>query len=683
MKRKSAIFIKMIVFIAMLFFILQCLRYVLIPIVFQYDGYSLAASNFYEQKEDSISTVILGASHTEFSIIPMELYKNNGICAYNFSSAGQTLLLSYHRLIDAYKYQDESLDTVILNIAMLRLTDQNSNNDDIALLSMPYSENKFNIIKTKSDNLDGFIGLLFPIVSYHARWKEVTKSSFSYFSYDNSITSRGYGFSTNTVLENSTYQEISVPNYVDLSSEVMEEYESSVKESSLSYMLKIIQFCEEKNLNLVLVQTPVYYWTDELHNEVEEIAMEHEIEFYDFNYAPLIDEINYNVATDGWDAAHMNYYGALKFSEWIGNYLVAKCNAIDVRGEDEYAYMEKELRVYYQNVISTQLNDIVDLSEYIKFINQLEDFTIFIVTQDEGLNVLNETQRENLKSVGLVELSYLDYIGSYIGVIENGEVVTEKILAIDNNSVLQNDGITVDGKAYNLVSGGESNMSSININNGEYSKTESGINLVVYDNVLGEVVDSTNFDIFNSSTRMPQSIEKQLNELLKNGAELADLTGDVRQLYLYNLKCNDEYKIKQIELNIEEYNLLEYLNVFLEDNSYVVFMSVKDGLNEGFDENACFELAKLGLVELSKLEYNNSYIAILDEGNVIIEERSSEEVLQKNMFNYGIVSSGFDAETISSIVIDEVEYSPNISGINIVVYNKNTKLVVDARAFVR
>lgn len=55
-------------------------------------------------------------------IIPIELYREYGICAYNLGTEQQPLMTSYYWLLETERLHKETLDTVVLDASMLRRT---------------------------------------------------------------------------------------------------------------------------------------------------------------------------------------------------------------------------------------------------------------------------------------------------------------------------------------------------------------------------------------------------------------------------------------------------------------------------------------------------------------------------------------------------------------------------------
>ncbi len=113
--------------------------------------------------------------------------------------------------------------------------------------------------------------------------------------------------------------------------------------------------------------------------------------------------------------------------------------------------------------------------------------------------------------------------------------------------------------------------------------------------------------------------------------------------------------------------------------NYAVLISVRDDASSQAAA-ARQQLKALGLSEDLSDNYRWSYCAVID-GEQIQEQCAGEDVYLKYTFSNGtaasLYSAGFDSGNKSSIIINGIEYSRNRSGFNIVVYNKDTGLVVD------
>ncbi|MDO4405123.1 MAG: hypothetical protein Q4C09_08815, partial [Atopobiaceae bacterium] len=103
------------------------------------------------------------------------------------------------------------------------------------------------------------------------------------------------------------------------------------------------------------------------------------------------------------------------------------------------------------------------------------------------------------------------------------------------------------------------------------------------------------------------------------------------------------------------------------------------------DDDARKALAELGLEEFAKIESQDSYCAIFENGSVIDEERSSSESVSIVHNGATVSSGGYWCGNFASILIDEegysADYAVNERGVNIVVYNPKLDIVVDRACF--
>ena len=67
-------------------------------------------------------------------------------------------------------------------------------------MEMRFSENKLEAIKACTDTFDEFLAYVFPIFSYHTRWKELNSTDFQIFDYSANASVRGYNLVTDKVL---------------------------------------------------------------------------------------------------------------------------------------------------------------------------------------------------------------------------------------------------------------------------------------------------------------------------------------------------------------------------------------------------------------------------------------------------------------------------------------------------
>ena len=120
---------------------------------------------------------------------------------------------------------------------------------------------------------------------------------------------------------------------------------------NMRYLNKIVEKCQENNIKLVFVSAPsVKNWSYKRHNGVSDYAKKNNIDFIDLNLKQ--EEINIDWHTDTRDKGdHLNYWGALKATEYMGNYL-SDLDILKDRRNDKIAEKWNQSYNRYQKRVS-------------------------------------------------------------------------------------------------------------------------------------------------------------------------------------------------------------------------------------------------------------------------------------------------------------------------------------------
>lgn len=453
---------KTLIFSACFLILFALFSFLLQPIWIGWNNYS-TFSGFYDEPRDTIETVFLGPSFAVTGYTPMELYDQYGICAYNLGSEQQSMLVSYYWLLESYRYHAKSMKTVVLQSSEL------FRSPDIALYRkgidlMRPSTLKLRAVKDYSEHKgeegDSFY-YDFPLLAYHDRWSSLERDDFLKSNYPIEEYTRGYCFSMNLHMNSQSYASMRMPyNVLDEDAEPAE-----LDSEAFDYLQKIIAFCKEKGLNLVLMTTPAAGSVSQ-HKAISSIAEENELDYLDFNCSPFFEEMEFNYAVDSMDGGHLNYYGASKTTKWIGDYLVEKCGATDVRGNPRYAFMDEELEQYQREVLDVvSLKEEREFCDYLKLASQNNDYAVFLSVKDEGSGALQgDGVKKALSDMGFKTLLTLGSRESYLALIEEGKIVFE---ATNGKRNVARIGRLKNRQLYNMNSGG---MESIAVEGDETQK---------------------------------------------------------------------------------------------------------------------------------------------------------------------------------------------------------------------
>lgn len=682
---KCTNFIKVLFFCVCFLLLFSWFSALLKPVWTDWNNYG-TVNGFYEQPDNTVSTVFLGASVIANGFIPIELYRDYGICAYNLGTEEQPMLASYYWLQYAYSLHPDTLQVVVLDVSMLRRTPDEAFFKK-SIEGIYNKKIKLNGVYYYTNDLYDYISNTCSLFAYHDRWSELSKRDYTQNSYMIDKAIRGYNFETYRYYDSDNYNRLDVPSYFydeNVGSLTLDDF-------SLECFDDIVGFCEKNGIKLVLIKTPVIVsWSSEAHLAVKYLADKYQLDFFDFNYEPYIDEIGYNLAIDSSDEKHMNYYGAHKLTNWVGNYLSEICGVPDVRDNDRYDFLDAELEEYNTYILQTvDLCQITDPVDYIRKVSLNQDNVVFLAVKDDAAGALTDIQRNGFEELGLYDLSKLSFRNSYYGVIDSG-VVIEGIEESEDNTIgvelteISYDGVLSDGTQYYISSGSFNlgNKTSCIINGVDYSYNERGINIVVYNKKYHRVIDCAVFDTFISSERSPEELDVALMNALNSGIEEAELPEDYRNLYLYNQRCYYSKEVNRLSYLIDDNGAYQFLEACSRLDDVMIIISVMDDAAVSMEDSSRSAFKSLGLDELSVLDFRDSYIGIIDDGDVIYEKIDHSNVpIGYQDAGFSVLSGGYDSGNKSSIMILNEEYSPAARGINIVVCSKKDMSVIATRNF--
>lgn len=272
-----------------------------------------AANAILDEDENTIDVLFLGDSVAYSSVSPMQLWQEQGFTSYVCATSAQ--YLSFSEVLLKQAFQEQSPKVVVLEANAVYRT----MNSDIS--TMTRLESLISIFKFH--NRWKAIGSLFPLISAGSSWTDDLK---------------GYVYSTDIMqAENADYM---------VETDTVKEIESPNEE----YVKAIADFCKENGAELLLVNVPnAKNWCCEKHNGIQALAEKHGIPYVDLNLLNEEVSIDWNFDTrDKGD--HLNYYGAVKTTNYLGEYLKANYTLPDRRNDDNYSGWNETLERYLATV---------------------------------------------------------------------------------------------------------------------------------------------------------------------------------------------------------------------------------------------------------------------------------------------------------------------------------------------
>ncbi len=274
----------------------------------------IVIDDFYSMPNESLDVIFLGSSRNIMNINPAVIWQESGIKSFALGATGQPLWNSYHYLVEALKTQSPEL--VVLEVGLLSYPEEYSEYNFIVKnnLGLKLSINRYDSISASAP-MEIRTDLLFKFPVFHDRYDELTVTDFSFGLLEKDISYRGF-------TPSGTVNAFEKP--IDNSGDTKFEIPLKNKE----YLQKIVDLCNEKNIQLLLLATPdliteVTGWSemcDSISNEVTAFAMDNNINYL---YTDMVvDEIGIDYATDFRDDRHLNVIGAEKLSIYLSEYIM-------------------------------------------------------------------------------------------------------------------------------------------------------------------------------------------------------------------------------------------------------------------------------------------------------------------------------------------------------------------------
>lgn len=436
---------------------------------------------FYRMQRNSTDVLFLGSSCAAAGFNPQTVYDSCGIRSYNLGCEGQSLLTSYYWLKEALRYQSPKV--VLLETYFVFPYDryeplnapESSNRK--AFDNMRWSKVKWEGVHDicNYDQNQTLSSYYFPNIRYHARWTELERNDFVYREMKNHYELKGFA-----PLEKKEGGE----GYVPFRPEDSGDRAEMVPLMKV-YLDKIVTLCKEQDIHLILTKLPYTECNISKYNTISDYASEHEISYWDFNVESIYNGCGFVFAEDMNDDWHTNIRGADKVSSYIASRLQGECGIAGVsdrQWEDTAAYYDRVRK-------DCELKDITEIEPYIHAVNQ-EHYTVLLAVKGDGTSFMDKNVKQYFAQLGTgLSMDYKEN-DSYFAAIHEGRV--EEGASVER---LVHHGSTERGLLdYEITSAGYDSSyegrASIRIDNQEFAKDRSGINIVVYNNERRKVVDS-------------------------------------------------------------------------------------------------------------------------------------------------------------------------------------------------
>lgn len=424
--------------------------------------------------DDTVDVLCVGSSHVFCGINPVLMYDEYGIAGYDLSAGAQSLWFSYYFIKEALKTQHPSI--VLLDVYTVVLPDEDF--DEVAIKSnffnWPMSYNKWKALKAAG--AENLLDMFFPFFETHNRYNLLSKESFDIENSGN-VNFLGY------------YYE---PRIIPYSEECVQDVTAiddilPISEKTEEYLRKSIELCQKEGIEIILVNAPCPEINEEdqcRYNYVRQISEEYEIPF--LNGCILNEEIGMDFSEDSMgDNGHLNYNGSIKWTKYLCDYLTAHYVLDDRRGNVKWKEWERQSDKLASRIFSEMLYDAATVEDVIDYLRKANHIVYSVECIGEYDSAKGCQILKTLQEMGGISEDCTTWIWDESGIIfqSRGEEPYNFYYYI-NGSVLN---------VYNVE-----NVRNLTFDRLGYNIVKDGINLLIYDKNLREIVGKIGFDANNN-----------------------------------------------------------------------------------------------------------------------------------------------------------------------------------------
>lgn len=303
---------------------------------------------YYAEDKNTIDIVCIGGSSTYVFWAPYEAWNEYGIVSYDFSTDSMSPALMKGLMEEALKYQTPRL--FVIDLRALDVRDLHEEFYSEAYLrnitdSLKYSSNRNEIIRYAFEHeqpqLTNEASLYFDLCMYHSNWQRLNEDNFLYAK--NHIKSDFKGFEMVTFAYHENFEENDYSYVTD---------ELELSDGTNQILLDLLDYCRENSLNVLFTLNPFYRDSEDTkarYNYIERVVNEYGYDFIDCN--DYYDEMDIDFSHDFYNRDHVNLYGALKYTKFLGSYIVDHYDIPDRRNDRMYNSWRENYQLWSKAVL--------------------------------------------------------------------------------------------------------------------------------------------------------------------------------------------------------------------------------------------------------------------------------------------------------------------------------------------
>ena len=275
-----------------------------------------AIDTFHDMPENTMEVIGYGTSHIWNSLNVVELYQKYGIGVYNYGCPWQHINTTELFIEDSLRTQSPKLALIETYNAGNVLQDADIDGEIYYTRAVPEFRGKQKYLKQCFGNdITRYLSYYMPLYAFHKNWANLKYESFVENAYDGDYyATMGYRLSTITAPVT-----ISDPSAFE---------QAELSGAAVSVLDRIVDICRENGIEIIFFTVPYqgeYAYGDAMKAYAREKGYAY------FNLFEYMDVIGIDCETDFCDAVHLNESGAVKVSDFLGEYIIDHYDVTDWR----------------------------------------------------------------------------------------------------------------------------------------------------------------------------------------------------------------------------------------------------------------------------------------------------------------------------------------------------------------
>ncbi|MDR2487403.1 MAG: hypothetical protein LBD12_05500 [Clostridiales Family XIII bacterium] len=302
------------------------------------DGTAYRSDAYKRLQKNSVDALFIGASTYWDAISPMVMWQKYGVTGYVFASSNCPPQIQYLMLEEALKTQQPKV--VFLAPQFLSRRGQS---EDLLRITQGMTNRSLSIEKVETAldiarDVDRRFGMyaLAPLLAYHDKWKSIQEVTFVHESPEITMGQRCWYF----------YHIPLTGTTEGIISKGEKEFKKATKynQTAIKYYKKSIELCRSRGIEVVFATMPLYH-NYVNHEALRDFAKQEGVTYLNFNDPEHLRAMDIDHATEWRDKLHLNFWGAVRFSEYFGA-LIREQYGVPDRRERGDAVAEEQ-RSYY------------------------------------------------------------------------------------------------------------------------------------------------------------------------------------------------------------------------------------------------------------------------------------------------------------------------------------------------